>query len=246
MIQLGRHRPSYVAWLAVIVPVVAMVLGYAVYERFGAPTGHFALLREYWADPEAHDDWAIHAATRCGNAPFLMPSDGFIAFFWGDRYLTGRRHQGIDIFGPTGPDGLGETPVVAAYDGYLTRLAEWKSAVLLRHPRDPLMPGRQIWTFYTHMADLQGNSFVQPKYPAGTNEVHVGAGELLGYQGNYSGDPGNATGMHVHFSIVLDNGRGEFMNELAIENTLDPSPYLGIDVNGVSIGGQVAVCPDGQ
>jgi len=219
-----------------------MALGYAAYEIFGAPTGHFAQLREYWADPKASDHWAIHGGTRCGDAPFLVPSEGFVAFFWGDRYLTGRLHQGIDIFGPSGPDGLGETPVVAAYDGYLTRLTEWKSAVILRHPNDPLMPGRQIWTFYTHMADLEGNSFIQPMYPAGTYEAYVRAGELLGYQGNYSGDPGNPTGMHVHFSIVLDNGRGEFRNELDIGNTLDPSPYLGIEVNGANMKGKVAVC----
>ncbi|MGH2521877.1 MAG: hypothetical protein ACRDH2_05165 [Anaerolineales bacterium] len=34
--------------------------------------------------------------------------------------------------------------------------------------------------------------------------------------------------MHLHFSIVQDDGRGRFKNELKIENTLDPSPYLGL------------------
>jgi murein DD-endopeptidase MepM/ murein hydrolase activator NlpD len=218
------------------------VVGYAAYRRFAAPAGHFALLRDYWADPILHDAWAIRADTRCGEAPFLIPTDGFIAFFWGDRYLTGRRHQGIDIFGPTGPDGLGETPVVAAYDGYLTRLPEWRSAVIVRHARDPLMPGRQIWTYYAHMADLEGRSYIEPRFPPGTHEVFVPAGELLGYQGNYSGDPGNPTGMHLHFSIVRDNGQGKFLNELDIGNTLDPSSYLGIVVNGERVGAEVAVC----
>lgn len=32
--------------------------------------------------------------------------------------------------------------------------------------------------------------------------------------------------MHLHFSIVKDDGNGRFLNELRIENTLDPSPYL--------------------
>lgn len=54
------------------------------------------------------------------------------------------------------------------------------------------------------------------------------AGTLLGYQGNYSGDPANPVGIHLHFSIVKDDGQGKFMNETRMENTLDPSPYLGV------------------
>jgi hypothetical protein len=66
---------------------------------------------------------------------------------------------------------------------------------------------------------------------------------LLGYQGNYSGDTTNPTGMHLHFSIVLDDGRGRFLNELDIGNTLDPSPYLGIEVNADHVGELPPVCP---
>ena len=155
------------------------------------------------------------------------------------------RHQGIDIFGPTGPDGLGETTVIAAYSGYLTRLPTWHSAVIIRIPQDPLEPGRQIWTYYTHMADADGASFIDPVFPPGTSEVFVAAGTHLGYQGNYSADPSNPTGLHLHFSIVLDDGKGGFKNELEIQNTLDPSPYLGFDVNAKTVGEAIAVCSDG-
>jgi hypothetical protein len=54
---------------------------------------------------------------------------------------------------------------------------------------------------------------------------------LLGYQGDYSGEPGKPVGVHLHFSIVKDNGNGTFLNELEINNTLDPSPYLGLTLN---------------
>jgi len=37
---------------------------------------------------------------------------------------------------------------------------------------------------------------------------------------------------HLHFSIVKDDGNGQFLNELKIQNTLDPSPYLGLPLNG--------------
>jgi hypothetical protein len=103
--------------------------------------------------------------------------------------------------------------------------------VIVRVPEDPLQPGRQIWTYYTHMANPDGASYIAEDFPPGTEEVFVEAGTLLGYQGNYSGTPGNPTGVHLHFSVVLDDGQGGFRNELEIRNTLDPSPYLGLPLN---------------
>jgi hypothetical protein len=70
----------------------------------------------------------------------------------------------------------------------------------------------------------------------------VDAGTLLGYQGDFSGDPGNPVGVHLHFSIVQDDGSGRFRNELAIDNTLDPSPYLGLPLNANQNQGEVVTC----
>ncbi len=182
-------------------------------------------LRAYLADPAAHPDWQIHAGERCGDAPFLLPTDGYLGFGYGDSWRAGQRRQGFDIFGPAG---LGQSPVIAAYDGYLTRLPDWKSTVIIRVPQDPLQPARQIWSYYTHLADAQGNAFISPNFPPGAHEQFVPAGTLLGYQGNYSGQASAPVGMHLHFSIVKDDGSGQFLNELRLENTLDPSPYLGL------------------
>jgi hypothetical protein len=41
---------------------------------------------------------------------------------------------------------------------------------------------------------------------------------------------------------VMDNGEGRFKNELEIRNTLNPSPYLGIDVNADTVGDAIVVC----
>ena len=105
-----------------------------------------------------------------------------------------------------------------------------------------MQAGRQIWTYYTHLADINGNSYISPQFPPGSNEIYVEEGTFLGYQGNYSGDPFNPTGVHLHFSIVLDDGQGSFRNELKIANTLDPSPYLGISLNASLNPTGVAVC----
>jgi hypothetical protein len=93
------------------------------------------------------------------------------------------------------------------------------------------------------MADSEGNSFIVPDFPAGTINRPITAGTLIGYQGNYSADVNAPTGIHLHFSIVLDDGEGGFRNELIFENTLDPSPYLGFALNGEEIGSAVASCP---
>jgi hypothetical protein len=83
-------------------------------------------LRDYLQDPAAQADWQLCAGERCGAAPFVFPTDGYLGFGYGDSWRPGHRHTGFDIFGP---QPLGQTPVYAAYPGYLTRLPEWKSTV---------------------------------------------------------------------------------------------------------------------
>lgn len=196
-------------------------------------------LLAFLRNPDARKDWMTPALSRCDDAPFLMPTSGYIGYLWDDSFHPGHRHTGIDIFG--GGE-AGEMPVYAAYDGYLTRLADWKSTVIIRVPSDPVNPGTQIWTYYTHLADKDGRSFIVEAFPPGTSEVFVKAGTLIGYQGNYSGTPGNPTGVHLHFSVVRDDGSGGYLNELDITNTNDPGPYFGLLLNNHAGGVTPVVC----
>ena len=230
--------------LLLLVLLAALWLGPQVYRYLRTRSYRFGRLGGWFQDPSTHPDWTIQAGMRCatpgsGPAPFLLPTSGYVGFLWGDSFKLGERHQGIDIFGGTE---AGVTPVVAVYAGYLTRLPDWKSTVVIRIPSDPLKPGRQIWLYYTHMAVQDGSSLIQAAFPPGSTDVYVEAGTLLGHQGNYSGDPGTPTGVHLHFSIVLDNGKGFLRNELNIRNTLDPSPYLGLELNANRAGGRVPRC----
>lgn len=218
--------------------VFLVVGGYFVFEWLLPNLGRSRRVWLYLQNPSAFPDWRVKMGERCGEAPFSMPTDGYIGFLWGDSFRPGHRHQGIDIFAGTEP---GITEVRAAFTGYLTRLADWKSSLIIRVPQDPLQPDRQIWTYYTHLASPQGESYIVEAFPPGSQEVYVEVGTLLGYQGNYSGDPRNPVGVHLHFSIVKDRN-GRFLNELAIENTLDPSPYFGLPLNAKSNPDQVPRC----
>ena len=219
--------------------VAAVTGGYYLFRLYRPSSERIFLFRAWMADPTAHPEWKLIAGSRCGEAPFLFPTDGMVGFLWDDSFRLGHRHQGIDIFG--GND-AGLTPVIAAYSGYLTRLPDWKSSVIVRIPSDPLHPDRQIWTYYTHMATKDGVAFISEDFPPGTYEKFVEAGTLLGYQGNYSGDPNNPVGVHLHFSVAKDDGKGSFRNELEINNTYDPSPYLGLPVNAKENTDMVPVC----
>ena len=98
------------------------------------------------------------------------------------------------------------------------------------------MPGEQIWTYYTHMASADGSqSFIDPAFPAGTRELFVPAGTLLGYQGNWSGNAANPTGIHLHFSIVKSTPGGSYADETDIANTYDPGPFLGVVRNAAGV-----------
>jgi hypothetical protein len=222
--------------LVLTIMITAAITAYYLYQPNAARVGKF---RQWIQNPAAHPDWKLVAGSQCGSSPFRFPTDGFAGFLWGDRMGRGHLHQGIDIFAGTE---VGVTRVIAAYPGFLTRLPEWKSAVIMRVPEDPLHPGRQIWLYYTHMADQDGNSFISSEFPAGTSEKLIEAGTFLGYQGNYSGDPNNPVGVHLHFSIVEDDGTGKFKNELDIDNTLDPSAYLRLPLNGYENRDRVPLC----
>ncbi|NPA26137.1 MAG: M23 family metallopeptidase [Chloroflexi bacterium] len=208
--------------------------------RFRASLVRTRRLLTYLREPQTHADWRIPARARCRDAPFLTPTEGYIGYLWGDAFRPGHRHTGIDIFGG-GPNG--QTPVYAAYPGELYRGADWKASLIIRH-RDPLHPGRIIWTYYTHLADEQGRSLIDAAFPPGTEGVPVEAGTFLGYQGNFSGTPGRPVGVHLHFSIVRSDARGHYLDERRLENTLDPSPYLGFPLRYDQVpGDQVPTCP---
>jgi peptidoglycan LD-endopeptidase LytH len=222
--------------ITVVAVITAAITTYYLYQPNAARMIKF---RQWINNPAAHADWKLSAGTQCGLAPFLFPTDGMVGFLWGDMMGKLHRHQGIDIFAGTG---INLTKVVAAYPGYLSRLPDWKSSVIVRVPNDPLEPSRQIWLYYTHMADQNGNSFISDEFSAGTSEKYIEAGTLLGYQGDYSGDPNNPVGVHLHFSIVKDDGTGHFKNELDINNTYDPSPYFGLTLNAYENQAEVPVC----
>ncbi len=226
--------------LAVVLAGALVGAGYTLFQSLRPAMTRSARVLEWIRRSSAHPEWASRAGARCHpEAPFLFPTDGFIGYLYDDSFRLGHRHQGIDIFGGAAP---GVTPVLAAYDGYLTRLWDWESSLILRVPEDPLHPGRQIWLYYTHLADQNGKSLIASEFPPGVSERYVRAGTLLGYQGNYSGDPTKPVGVHLHFSIVLDDGEGHFRNELDIRNTLDPSPYFGLPLHARQAGDEVIVC----
>jgi len=212
----------------ILILVAVITAGVYLYFSLRRSSARMAQVGLWFRDTDSRPELMMKTGTRCGDAPFTFPTNGLIGFIWDDSFRVGHRHQGLDIFGGTD---IGITPVYAAYPGYLTRKADWKSSLIVRVPDDPIRSGRQVWVYYTHMADPSGNSFIVDNFPPGTSEIYVETGTLLGYQGNYSGDPYNPTGVHLHISIVKDDGFGNYLNELDINNTYDPSPYFGMPMN---------------
>jgi murein DD-endopeptidase MepM/ murein hydrolase activator NlpD len=223
--------------------IVLVAVGYFLVRVYKTSPLRTKRVISWIRNPSKHPEWSNRPLVRClHSTPFSFPTEGFIGFLWGDSFRPGHHHQGIDIFTSKSS---GETPVYAAYSGYLTRHTDWKSSLIIRIPQDPLNPDNQIWTYYTHMADMEGNSYILDDFPPGTSEFFVEEGTLLGYQGNYSGTPGNPVGIHLHFSIVKDDGKGSFLNELKIQNTLDPSPYFDLPLNGQTNQDVIPICQEG-
>jgi hypothetical protein len=185
-IALKANQKKLRIGLLILIPLL-IVGAYFAFQFFGngASSGRWAYFRALLVDRDSLNEFILKPGMRCGDAPFAFPTTGAIIGLWDQSYRVGHRHQGLDIFPGSNP---GETAVYAAYSGYLTRLSDWDATVIIRIPEDPLQANRQIWTYYTHMATQQGDSFVSEVFPPGSSEVFVEAGTFLGYQGDFSGD----------------------------------------------------------
>ncbi len=180
----------------------------------------------------------------CSGAPWRLPTRGDMGMWW-QTYQLGIMGEGLE----------GTVPVYAVADGLLLRRPDWDTGVAIQHD-DPVRPGEKVWSFYGDMASgTAGESFIVSDFPPGSEGVPVQAGQLLGYQGTWSGIQGSPIWAHVQFAVVPAEPDGSFPAEIVglapedefspedvkllpgedessaedevIEFALDPSPYLG-------------------
>ena len=225
-----------------LVALIVVLAVFGIYRLFALAKdiwdSNNQLVLQWWmGDEDSRQELVTVQRDACPGAHFILPADGFIGLLYGDNrgpYSNSKPHQGIDIFSNSDP---GVTPVYAAYEGFITREEDWRSTLIQRVPNDPLEPDRQIWLYYTHMADKEGSEdYIVDAFPPGTNEKFVEQGTLLGYTGNYSGNALSPVWVHLHFSIIKDDGQGLYTNELDFQNSIDPSLYLGLSVNYACLG----------
>jgi hypothetical protein len=155
--------------------------------------------------------------SACAGAVWQLPSGGRLGIQWQDG--------GLDFFGHGNE---GKIPVYAVASGLLTRWPNWVDAVAILHD-DPLHPGSKLWSYYGNMRAANGtDSYVAQDFPLGASGIPVKAGQLLGYQGSWSGKPLWPTWTHIHFNIIRAAKPEAFPSEWTFGETLDPSPYLGL------------------
>ena len=135
--------------------------------------------------------------------PCAVTSRTYISSFWGD----GRGHRGVDIASPYGSD------IYAAMDGVVTfsgTKGAYGRCIIIKHSDG-------LETLYSH----NSRNLVK------VGEI-VSAGELIAKVGA----TGNATGNHLHFSVMLN---GEMV---------DPGPYIGLSGgSGSTKGGSQTAAP---
>jgi len=160
---------------------------------------------------------AFTSLPACPGAVWQLPSDSTLGVQW--------REAGLDFLGQGNE---GKVPVYAVADGMLTRLPGWVDAVAIQHD-DPLHSGDKVWSYYSGMAAANGtDSYVAQDFPLGATGIPVNAGQLLGYQGTWSGKPFWPRWLHMHFAVVHLENQDDFPSELILEDMLDPTPYLNV------------------
>ena len=176
------------------------------------------ILADMVAENRVYMPYQLQAAEilpGCPGALWQLPSDGRLGVKWQADAL---------VFFGQGSDG--KVPVYAVADGSLWRPEGWLDGVIIQH-ENPLESGKKVWTYYGNMSSANGNrSYVAPEFPIGAENVPVKAGQLLGYQGSWSGNPQWPMWIHVHFAVIRTAGEFPWTSTSAF--LLDPSPYLGL------------------
>lgn len=122
------------------------------------------------------------------RAPLLVPVAGVprahLADTWGAARSGGRRHEGIDIFGPCGQ------PVLSATEGIVLSLGNNRLGGRVVRVFGP----GGSWHYYAHLSG----------YAAVSRGDHVQPGDTLGFVGN-TGDA-RTTPCHLHYGIYRAGG----------------------------------------
>ncbi len=160
-------------------------------------------------------------SNACDGAPWQLPSSSLVGVI--------THEDSIDFLGRGNENSI---PVFAVADGLLFRLPGWDNQVAILHD-DPLRSGEQIWSVYGDMAgSMSSQSYVASEFPPGSNGIPVAAGDLLGYQGVWSGQERQRTWVHVNFSILEATRGDQFPGEQESHLALPYGPYLGIANSG--------------
>ena len=65
-------------------------------------------------------------------------------------------------------------------------------------------------------------------FPTGITNVPVQSGQLLGYQGSWSGTPFWPKWAHVSFAVVDASEQNNFPEKELLDTILNPIPYMGL------------------
>jgi hypothetical protein len=84
-------RPAACFFLTLSLAIV-LASAYLAWRWFTTPGNRTPLVLAWLSNPDDHPGWAVKAGQRCGQAPFLLPTDGFIGYLWADNLRAGHRH----------------------------------------------------------------------------------------------------------------------------------------------------------
>src|SRR5688572_6448447 len=104
MLKMIRRLPRRGCALLLIVALIVLVLVvYALLRFFGGGSNSNDVITRWFTDPSSRPALTTTMnRSACPDAPFVLPSDGFIGLLWGDPaapYTTWNPHSGVDIFG---------------------------------------------------------------------------------------------------------------------------------------------------
>jgi len=160
-------------------------------------------------------------AVDCSGGFWRLPSRANLGY---------RYDQGLLTLYSAGAEG--QISVTAAADGWVYRSYDLPGGSMIVVYDDPLAPEERVIAYYGDMLAYRGNDqYVSGVYPTGTQGLPISKGDLIGYQGMWSGTINRQDWLHVTFGIAPFNQNYLDDPALLLDNLINPASYFGIDID---------------
>lgn len=170
---------------------------------------------------QPHKSQSIDTPISCPKDVWDLPTMASLGYQY---------HDGILILYGAGVEG--RVPVKAVADGRVYRPRSFPDGSLILVHDDPFQPGEQVIVLFDDMRSYRGTEiYIPDEFPVGAAGILVRKGEVIGYQGMWSGTPMKQDWLHVNLGVAPYDQAYLSNFDLLKAQLVNPDAYFGVIID---------------